>query len=107
MASTDKPKRAFIVLVDDFSDPGALDRRLASRSEHLVQATRKHEKGVLVSAGAMLDSHESGRMVGSALTINADSEEEVMELLRSDPYTVGRAWNLDSVKIIPYRPASF
>ncbi|KAJ2375221.1 hypothetical protein IW150_002671 [Coemansia sp. RSA 2607] len=105
--TTNATKKAFVVIINDFTDPDALSRRLAVRESHLAEATRRRQAGTLVSGGAILDSHESGKMVGSALVVNADSVEEVLELLRSDPYTVGRAWDIDSVKIFPYREATF
>ncbi|KAJ1880888.1 hypothetical protein LPJ57_001963 [Coemansia sp. RSA 486] len=100
-------KRSFIVVIDDFTDAAALSRRMEVRAHHLSEATKKKLAGQLVSGGAILDSHESGKMVGSALVLNADSVEEVVEILKNDPYTVGRAWNIDSVRIYPYREAQF
>ncbi|KAJ2714838.1 hypothetical protein H4R19_001521 [Coemansia spiralis] len=101
------PQNAFLVVVDDFTDPDALQRRLAARPAHLAGATKSRVQGALSLAGAMLDSHESGKMVGSALIVNAASSEEVLELLKSDPYTTGRAWNLDTVRIYPFKQATF
>ncbi|KAI8322080.1 hypothetical protein GQ54DRAFT_260614 [Martensiomyces pterosporus] len=100
-------KKSYVIIIEDFKDADALSRRLAARPTHLAEATKRRGQGVLVSGGAILDSHESGKMVGSALVVNADSKEEVLELLRTDPYTVGKAWDLDSVKIFPYREANF
>ncbi|KAJ2772357.1 hypothetical protein IWQ56_001410 [Coemansia nantahalensis] len=102
-----QPKNAFLVLVDDFTDADALQRRLAVRTAHLAGATKCRERGALVLGGAMLDSHESGKMVGSALIVNAASRDEVLEMLKSDPYTEGRAWDMDTVRIYPFREASF
>ncbi|KAJ1723747.1 hypothetical protein LPJ53_001915 [Coemansia erecta] len=105
--TTNAAKKSFVVLINDFTDPDALSRRMAVRETHLAEATRRRHAGILVSGGAIFDSHESGKMVGSALVVNADSAEDVLELLRSDPYTVGRAWDIDSAKIFPYREANF
>ncbi|KAJ2783881.1 hypothetical protein H4R18_001437 [Coemansia javaensis] len=99
---------SFLVLVDDHTDAGALARRQETRAAHLAGAASLKAQGTLVSAGALLDSHESGgRMVGSTLVINAASPDDVMALLRNDPYVAARVWNLDSARILPFRPASF
>ncbi|KAJ2005048.1 hypothetical protein GGI04_000836 [Coemansia thaxteri] len=98
-------KKAYLVIVNDFKDPDALSRRLQVRSEHLLEAKERRKQGVLLSGGALLDSHESGKMTGSALVFNAESPDEVLDLLKSDPYTIGRAWDLGSVKIFPFRDA--
>ncbi|KAJ1809093.1 hypothetical protein LPJ56_004597 [Coemansia sp. RSA 2599] len=100
-------KKSYLVVIDDFTDAEALSRRLEVRNHHLSEATKKRLAGQLVSGGAVLDSHENGKMVGSALVLNADSVEEVVEILKNDPYTVGRAWNMESVRIYPYREAQF
>ncbi|KAI9471276.1 hypothetical protein LPJ55_002610 [Coemansia sp. RSA 990] len=98
---------SFLVVIDDHTDADALSRRLAARPAHLAEATRRRQANMLVSGGAILDSHESGKMVGSALVVNAKSPDHVLELLKSDPYSRQNAWNLDSVKIYPYREANF
>ncbi|KAJ2843933.1 hypothetical protein J3B02_005116 [Coemansia erecta] len=107
MTSGTQAKNSFLVLIDDFTDAEALSRRLQARVHHLSEAIKKRLVGQLVSGGAILDSHKTGKMVGSALVLNADSAEEVVEILKSDPYTVGRAWDMDSVRIYPYREAQF
>ncbi|KAJ2866021.1 hypothetical protein GGI22_001375 [Coemansia erecta] len=101
------PKHKFVVIIDDFDDAEALNRRLSVRQMHLAESSNRRKRGAVISGGAILDSHESGKMIGSALIMCADSKEQVMELLMSDPYTVGKAWNMDTVRIYPYLEASF
>ncbi|KAJ1724535.1 hypothetical protein LPJ61_005730 [Coemansia biformis] len=101
------PKQSYLVLVDNFTDDGVLRRRQEARRVHLDREATQHELGELVSAGETLDSHESGGILGSALVVNATSPEEVMEMLKFDPYWDFRVWNLDTAKILPYKGASF
>ncbi|PIA14260.1 hypothetical protein COEREDRAFT_82921 [Coemansia reversa NRRL 1564] len=105
--STARAKYTFVVLIDDHTDADALSRRMNNRQAHLAEATRRRQAGIMVSGGAILDSHEQRKMVGSSLIIRAESEQQVLELLRTDPYTVGGAWNLDTVRIYPYVEAEF
>ncbi|KAJ2822010.1 hypothetical protein IWW50_004404 [Coemansia erecta] len=100
-------KRSFLVVIDDYTDADALSRRMAIRPTHLAEATNRRQAGVLVSGGAVLDSHESGKMIGSALVVNAETQEQVIELLKSDSYCTGKAWNIESARIFPYREADF
>ncbi|KAJ2852382.1 hypothetical protein IWW36_000269 [Coemansia brasiliensis] len=107
MSSAEPAPTSFLVIIDDHTDADALSRRLATRPAHLAEATRRRQANTLVSGGAILDSHESGKMIGSALIVNAQSPDHVLEMLKSDPYCKQNAWNIDSAKIYPYREANF
>ncbi|KAI9502489.1 hypothetical protein GGI25_002668 [Coemansia spiralis] len=106
-AAEGSKKKTFVVIIDDHKDAEALNRRLSVRQMHLAEATSRRKGGFLVSGGAILDSHASGKMIGSALICSAESEEQVVQMLMSDPYTVGKAWDMDSVRIYPYVEADF
>jgi uncharacterized protein YciI len=90
----------FLVIAHDGTDDGALERRMAVREEHLAHARGLHESGVLAVGGAIL---AGGRMVGSAMVMEADSEESLRELLEADPYRRGGAWH--RFQIWPFRRA--
>jgi len=91
----------FLVIAHDGTDEDALDRRMAAREEHLTVARGLHESGVLAVGGAILG--ETGAMVGSAMVIEAESEERLRELLEADPYRRGGAWQ--RFEIWPFRRA--
>ena len=44
-------------------------------------------------------------MNGSVMLIKAESEEKVWERIKKDPYVEGGVWNLDEVKVWPFRCA--
>lgn len=48
---------------------------------------------------------ETPDMNGSAMLIQAESEEAVREWLANDPYSKGGVWNVDAAKIYPFRCA--
>ncbi len=65
-----------------------LEKRLAVRARHLenLQAV----KGKILCAGGLLD--EEGKMKGSALVIDFDSEEALNDYLKSEPYIAEQVW---------------
>ncbi|KAJ1934667.1 hypothetical protein FBU59_005630 [Linderina macrospora] len=105
--STAASDKHFVIVVNDFTDPDALSRRMSVRDSHLAGATCNKNAGFLLSGGAILDSHDSGKMIGSSLIVKAASEEAVWEKLKQDPYVTGKVWDLSTAKIFAYKPASF
>jgi uncharacterized protein YciI len=77
-------------LVTAYDAPGALDRRLRHRSQHLEGARRLAQHGHLRSAGAILDA--DGRMIGSTLHMSFPSRDDLEAWLDVDPYTVAEVW---------------
>lgn len=75
----------------DFTDDGALDRRMAVRQAHLDNAKKAKQAGHLIAGGAILDPN--GKMIGSTLYLRFDSREEVDAFIASDPYVTGKVWD--------------
>ncbi|KAG2220150.1 hypothetical protein INT45_013848 [Circinella minor] len=93
----------FLVLIRDFKDSEALNRRLLVRDLHLKEANKVVESGELLCGGAVLDSHKDGNMIGSCMIWEADSEEEVRQKLQKDPYVEGKVW--EDWDILPFKIA--
>ena len=53
-----KASHQFLVLIRDFKDSEALNRRLLVRDLHLKEANKVVESGELLCGGAVLDSHK-------------------------------------------------
>jgi len=51
-------KHHFMVVLHDYTDSGALDRRLSVRDKHLQGALKAESEGNLLVGGAILDNHE-------------------------------------------------
>ncbi|KAH6600629.1 hypothetical protein BASA50_002196 [Batrachochytrium salamandrivorans] len=45
----------YVVYACDFTDPGVYERRLAVRGQHIADAKRAKELGIMVLGGALLD----------------------------------------------------
>lgn len=107
MSSTSAAKNEYLVIVPDHAD--SLQKRLAVRPKHFEELTPHIEAGNIVFGGATLSRHpkdgETPDMNGSAMLIQAESEEAVREWLANDAYSKGGVWNVDAAKIYPFRCA--
>ncbi|ORX59720.1 hypothetical protein DM01DRAFT_1381255 [Hesseltinella vesiculosa] len=102
--STVPPRRhLFLVLAQDHPGEAGLHRRLAVRQDHLENATSSFHHGQLKMGGALLDSHDNGRMIGSVLVVEADTLQGAKEQVEKDVYVQGNVWK--SWEIIPYKGA--
>ncbi|ORY98868.1 hypothetical protein BCR43DRAFT_488306 [Syncephalastrum racemosum] len=98
----DMVKKQFLVVIRDFKDPECIQRRMAARPKHLEMAQNSHPD-YIVCGGAIFDSHETRKMVGSAMICQAESEDELRQKIAQDPYVLGKVW--ESWDVYPYRNA--
>lgn len=47
----------------------------------------------------------AGKPIGSALLLQADTVEEIRQLIKDDPYIEGRVWDPSKIQIIPFKTA--
>ncbi|EFW19975.1 conserved hypothetical protein [Coccidioides posadasii str. Silveira] len=73
------------------------------RDAHISNLGPIIESGFLKMGGAVLSHHpkngEAPPMKGSALIVQADSEEEIRDILAKDVYATSGVWDLDNVRI--------
>ncbi|CAJ0913506.1 873_t:CDS:2, partial [Entrophospora sp. SA101] len=79
----------------DYTDNQAYSRRLSVRKAHLDNALKLKEQGIVVAGG--------GKMVGSLIIYEAESEEFVRNLVKVDPYVIGKVW--EKYEIWPFKMA--
>ncbi|KAJ5474970.1 hypothetical protein N7539_008036 [Penicillium diatomitis] len=107
MASAPSAKKEFLCILPDF--PGAQEKRLAVRPEHLEGVKPLVSSGEIVAGGAMLESHpaegEPLKFKGSMMLAVAESEADVRKLLENDIYTRSGVWDLANAQIIPFKSA--
>jgi len=92
----------FAVTAMDYTDDGALERRMQYREAHLAGVRRMIAEGRVLSGGGVLD--DEGRMVGSSLHLDFPDRETLEACLREDPYTKGKVWeriDIRQVKLVP------
>jgi len=91
----------YVIHAYDHTDANALDRRMAVRPAHLDFVRALKAKSQFLLGGALLDP--AGTMIGSMLLLDMETEEQLAEYLKSDPYIVQGVW--DKVDVKPFRRA--
>ncbi|AQG78759.1 YciI family protein [Spirosoma montaniterrae] len=92
----------YVIHAYDYTDADALDRRMTVRPAHLEYVRNLKDSGQFLLGGALLDS--DGRMIGSMLVLDLDTDEQLQEYLKTDPYIVEGVWETIDVK--PFRQAT-
>lgn len=92
----------FVVTAMDFTDAGALERRMSQREAHLRGIRELIAQGSFLSGGAILD--DSGKMVGSTLHVEFPDRAALDAVLTNDPYVSGKVWDsidIREVRLVP------
>ncbi len=91
----------YIVTGYDFTDEGAVQRRLNVRPHHLDHARAAKAAGNLITAAAMLN--DEGNAVGSVMIMQFETEEQLNAWKNNEPYVTQGVW--ETVDIKPARVA--
>ena len=90
-----------ITAYDDPADPLSPERRMDVRPLHLQGAAKLRASNNFIIGGAFLNEH--GRMTGSMMIVQFETEEALQEWLRNEPYITGKVWH--TVEVKPFRVA--
>jgi len=105
-----RPLHRYFVFAPDCTDADALRRRYEVREQHLAGVAHILNKslkvgGMLIAPGT--ENKEGQRQaVGSIIIMDAESQEEVEKLVKSDIYYTSRTWDPEKVVIYPFIPAT-
>lgn len=91
----------FLLVAFDGTDPGALDRRMKVRPEHLEKIAILKKRGEFLLGGAILDDNE--KMIGSMIVFEFPDRAALDRSLKNEPYIVHKVWK--KIEIRPYRLA--
>lgn len=91
----------YVLHAYDYTDEQALDRRMAVRPRHFEGARQLKAAGHFILGGALLDA--AGKMIGSMMLLDFDSEEQLNDWLRAEVYVTGKVW--ERIDIKPFRQA--
>lgn len=114
--SKEEKLNRYLVLAEDFPNPGALARRLEVRDAHMSDVRKGAEVGRVELGGGLLskdfteiDEIDSPvySLCGSVFVVQAKSLEEVRSRVLQDEYVLAGAWDPTSLKIYPFLPAFF
>ena len=86
----------YVLIAYDHSDDEAFNRRNACRAEHIANVTRMAKEGNIIYAMAMLDGD---KIVGSIVSFEVESEDEVASYVAEDPYTHNQVWDPERIEI--------
>lgn len=91
----------YLITAYDYTDSGALDRRMNVRPHHLGGAKELKESGNYVLGGAILNDDK--KMIGSVMILQFETEEELETWTQNEPYITQKIW--ESFDIKPFRVA--
>ena len=92
----------YLVTAWDYTDPQALERRMAARTAHLEGAKRLKEQGNFILAGAMLNANQE--MIGSTMVLQFETPEALEHWKAHEPYILQKVW--EKISIHPLRVAN-
>ncbi|KAA8896532.1 hypothetical protein TRICI_006875 [Trichomonascus ciferrii] len=95
------PFKEYLVIVQD--KPNSFDKRMEVRDQHLgnVKSVVKAQgpgNGPMTSGGGIAHDKDQN-LCGSMLTIEAESKEKVIEILKQDVYYTSGVWDVDNAQI--------
>ena len=91
----------YLITGYDYTDTGALQRRMNVRPNHLDGAKELKQKGNYIVGGAILN--DEGKMIGTVMLLQFETEEALSSWKQSEPYITQKIW--ESVDIKPFRVA--
>jgi len=91
----------FLLIAYDGEDPGALERRMKVREDHLGKIEMLKRSGEFLFGGAILD--DSGKMIGSMILYEFPDRKTMDEKLKDEPYITQDVWR--KIEIRPFRLA--
>lgn len=91
----------YVITAFDFTDDGALQRRLDARPDHFEKAKALKNTGNFIKGGAMLNSE--GKMIGSVMLMQFENDEALEQWKKNEPYIIGKVW--EKVDIRPFKVA--
>lgn len=91
----------FLLVALDGTDPGAFERRMKVRPEHLEKIAVLKKRGEFLLGGAILDDDE--KMIGSMIVYEFPDRAALDRSLENEPYIVNYVW--EKIEIKPYRLA--
>ncbi|GJJ06889.1 hypothetical protein Clacol_001085 [Clathrus columnatus] len=99
---------SFVLYAPDYTDEGALQRRLAVRGQHFATSHELRGKGVYGVAGGLLSDDGVGavdpaqKLIGSMIIINAGSLEEARKIAENDVYWTANVWDKERTTLVPF-----
>jgi len=91
----------YLVTAYDHTNADALQHRMNIRPHHLDGAKELKANGNFILGGAMLN--DEGKMIGSVMVLQFESEEELQAWQQNEPYITEGVW--ETIDIKPFKVA--
>jgi uncharacterized protein YciI len=91
----------YIVTAYDYTDAGALERRMNVRPGHFDGARMLKKNGNFILGGAILN--DEGKMIGSVMILQFETEAALEEWQQNEPYITQKIWERYEIK--PFKVA--
>lgn len=91
----------YIITAYDFTDTGALKRRMDVRPHHFDSAKELKFRGNFILGGAILN--DEGNMIGSTMIMQFENDEELEAWKQTEPYITQGVW--ETVDVKPFKVA--
>ncbi|KAJ5199432.1 hypothetical protein N7491_000010 [Penicillium cf. griseofulvum] len=87
--------------------PNVLERRIKIRPRHSPNFVRLHNEGYVSWAGPLFEKHVNETIhrpfKGSAMVVNEEVKDGLMEKLASDIYVKEKVWDVENALVVPFR----
>jgi uncharacterized protein len=93
--------KQYLITAYDYTDPGALQRRMNVRPHHFDEARELKKSNNFIFGGAILG--DEGKMVGSVMVMQFETDEELEVWKQNEPYITQQIW--ESYDIKPFKVA--
>ncbi|MBB6126945.1 YciI family protein [Mucilaginibacter lappiensis] len=93
--------KQYLVTGYDYTDEGALQRRMDVRPHHLDNLKELKESGNFLIGGAVLN--DEGNMMGSVMIMQFETDEALEAWKQNEPYITQKVW--ESVDVKPFKVA--
>jgi uncharacterized protein YciI len=91
----------YIIIARDGNDTEALERRIKARPSHFESARELKSHDQFVIGGAILD--DNGKMIGSMMIVQFETEDDLLNWMRNEPYINGNVWQ--DIEVKPFKVA--
>jgi len=91
----------YLITAYDYTDAGALDRRMQVRPHHFEGARELKKNSNFVFGGAILN--DEGKMIGSVMVMQFETEEQLENWKQTEPYIIQKIW--ERYEIRPFKVA--
>jgi len=111
-AANARKSHYFMVYAPDCTDEGAVERRFSVRERHLREVAPSISNrtirvaGMFVSPKSILSEDAPKEPKGSLFILEAETIDEVRQMMKEDIYYTSKVWDPEQLVILPFLPVT-